>query len=322
MSAPELLPWHQKIWDRLVQSIQQQRLAHALLFSGPAGVGKRQFAARTVASVLCESPLMDRAPCGECRGCAQRHAGSHPGLMHLAPEEGKRDISVDSIRRLGERLSLSRHYDTARIVLCDPADALNANSVNALLKMVEEPPSHTHLIFICERPLLLPATLRSRCQQTRFGFPDADLALSWMLSEGVSESQAADLLSAAGGAPLRALAMNGDELREQLAAWSRDLDAVASGQVLPTVAAAKIDKQFAPSYLEWLLRTVCRQLRNYLLADQDAPVPLHGITRMMDETVQARGTLERNGNAQMVIESVMILWWRIHAHQAPTRGRA
>ena len=134
------LPWHVQPWQRVQDAIRTGQLGHALLLAGPAGVGKRRFAARLAARLMCESPDVDGEACGHCRGCAQTLAGSHPNLNWLQREFNdrkdklKRDISMEQLRRMMESLSLSSHYGRTRVVVIDPADAMNANGVNAVLK--------------------------------------------------------------------------------------------------------------------------------------------------------------------------------------------
>src|SRR5690606_17379482 len=147
--------------------------------------------------------------CGGCRACVQLAVGAHPdalllstdGLLGLAltadgrhdqqlahwqPDDSRnegrkrRDIAIDAARKLSERLGLFSHYGRARTAMIEPADALNTNSVNALLKTIEEPPPATHLLLVSERPQALPPTLRSRCQRIRFGTPPADAAQAWL----------------------------------------------------------------------------------------------------------------------------------------------
>lgn len=161
---------HEAHWRRLVAAAAAGRLAHALLLAGPRGAGKSEFANALAGWLLCEAEPAQR-PCGTCRSCVQVAAGGHPNLLRLAPQEDKRDIAIEDIRDTVARLHLSSHYGQAKIALVDPADALNVNGVNALLKTVEEPPPRTHVVFVAELWRTLPPTLRSRCQILRFPRP-------------------------------------------------------------------------------------------------------------------------------------------------------
>ncbi|HUR41635.1 MAG TPA: DNA polymerase III subunit delta', partial [Verrucomicrobiae bacterium] len=98
--------WQVERWQAVLDAIAQDRLGHALLLAGPRGAGKSHFAQGLAGYLLCESAGPGK-PCGQCRGCIQVAAGVHPNLMKLAPAEDKRDIAIDDIRHLLERLQLS-----------------------------------------------------------------------------------------------------------------------------------------------------------------------------------------------------------------------
>ena len=310
--SSDILPWHEAIWARMQASVKANRLGHALLFSGPAGVGKRSFAASLTASLLCTQAGANGLACGACNACIQRESGSHPDLIRVQPEEGKKEIGVAVIRALGEKLSLSRHYQSPRVAIIDPADALNTASINALLKMVEEPPAYTHLIFISERPLRLAPTLRSRCQMTRFGVPEASQALGWLETQGVAAQDAEQALADGGGAPLSARYWLQDEPREQSAAWRKLLAGVAQGRVLPHKAGADVGKEYAAEFLLWWQRQLQQQLKTQLQGPADSPKAADALVRIAEETREGRRNLEGNVAPQMVLESIFVLWWRAH----------
>lgn len=315
------LPWQQPQWQQLQLARGRQRLAHAVLLTGPAGVGKHQFMAALIASLLCEQPQDQGVACGACRGCIQREAGSHPDLLLLRPPEGKKQIAIESVRGLSEKLALARHYPTPRIAVIDLADQLNASSANALLKLVEEPPAATHLIFINERLQRLPATLRSRCQMFRFGLPPVAQSLAYMGEMGVSESLAEVLLLQAGGAPLRAVEAHRPEQVEALEQWQKMVDSVAAGRS-PAQTQQAIAKEDAPAFLLWLQRATEQRLKQAVAGLSQESLDPSGLLKISDEIGRARRVLEGNGNPQMVIESVMILWWKAHRQVAQQRGKA
>ena len=207
------LPWQQELWIELTAQILQGRLSHALMLSGPQGVGKRWFARALVAFLLCEQ--RSGYACGRCRSCQQLAVGAHPnacllgpdgllglaitasgqheqGLVHWQPDADRkrRDISIEASRKLISQLTLASHYGGARTSIIDPADALNSNSVNALLKTIEEPPPDTHLLLLSERPQALLPTLRSRCQKIAFAVPEESAALQWLQAQQPSADAA------------------------------------------------------------------------------------------------------------------------------------
>ncbi|MGQ0587876.1 MAG: DNA polymerase III subunit delta' [Gammaproteobacteria bacterium] len=265
--------WQQERWQQVQAAHAGGRLAHALLLAGPRGAGKNHFADGLARFLLCEAG--GGKPCGQCRSCAQIAAGTHPNLMRLAPAEDKRDIAIDDVRDLLDRLRLSSHYGQAKIAIVSPADALNASGVNALLKTVEEPPPATHLMFVAERWRALPATLRSRCQILRFAPPRP-----W-----VPEAESA-----------------GD--------WSRALADACEGKMQALRVASGLKRDTAQQVLETWLHAVTGWLRALAEPGRGATTPrgltAEGAGRLIDETLAALRALERNGSPTLLVESIMI----------------
>ena len=210
MSMTALYPWLEPYCASLASALEQGRIPHALLLSGQPGMGKRAFAGYIAALLLCESPTDDNAPCGRCPGCVQYQAGTHADYFHVHPEvdekTGKESkaIKVDQIRELAEQLGLSSHRGGYKVALLNPAEAMNINASNSLLKTLEEPSDNTVLVLVCTHPAHLPPTIRSRCQQIRIAAPDRDAALQWLAGQLPGQDPAI-YLQLANGAPLAAL---------------------------------------------------------------------------------------------------------------------
>ena len=218
-----IFPWTQSDLERLLA--MRAALPHALLLHGPEGIGKAQLARHFAGALLCESPLPNGDACGHCLACGWFAQGSHPDFRQLVPEadeeaaegrgpraEGRqkasRAIRIQQIRALSEFLSVGGHRGGRKVVLVSPADAMNTPAANALLKTLEEPPGDTVFLLVSGRGDALPATIRSRCVAIGIPMPAAGPALDWLAAqEGVEAGQAPGLLAAAGGAPLKALAL-------------------------------------------------------------------------------------------------------------------
>ncbi|MBI2383422.1 MAG: hypothetical protein HYV18_05065 [Gammaproteobacteria bacterium] len=310
MSAPwQPLPWHEGAWRQWIEAQRADRLAHAVLVAGHRGVGKRHFVQGLCTALLCESPGIDGLACGRCRGCVQIAAGLHPNLRRLAPEEGKRDISIDAVRELIERLALSSHYRARKVAVIDPADALNISSVNALLKTIEEPPAGSHLILVTERIMALPATLRSRCRILRFGAPPADAAGRWLAAqfpEVPAERRQAFLR-----APLRLADSLDDAWREQREQWRALVDHAAQGRLAVSVKGLeKVRKEEAEGFLAWFVELAAAALRERqrgsAAAGALARVPPRRLSGLLDEAIEGLRRVAGNANPQLLLESLMI----------------
>jgi DNA polymerase III subunit delta' len=173
------LPWLDPCKTRLNDALEQQRLGHAPLISGPLGVGKRQLGEWLVRRILCLAPSGED-PCGSCRSCELIDAGSHPDFFRVEIPEDKKEIPVDSIRDLTASLNLTPSIGSRRVGLIVVAEAMTTAAANALLKTLEEPSSEAWLVLVSHAPGRLPATIRSRCQPLPVRPPEREMALEWL----------------------------------------------------------------------------------------------------------------------------------------------
>ena len=223
-----LLPWQAGPWSRIAAALEADRLAHALLLYGPAGIGKRRLAARLAGALLCSGP--HPRPCGTCRACRLLHAGNHPDFRRIEPEEGTSNISIDAVRDLIRQSTLSA--DGARAAIIAPAEAMTSSATNAFLKTLEEPAGNTVFVLVSDAPGRLPATIRSRCRKMAIPPPSRSEALAW-LEEGAGPERAARLLDLAGGMPLAALGLGRAHDDESLTGLRADTAALLAGRAEP-----------------------------------------------------------------------------------------
>lgn len=231
-------PWQETMWQALQQRIAADRLPHALLLSGAAGLGKLDFAHLLARSLLCDSPVQG-LPCGQCRGCQLLAAGTHPDFQAVQPEEEGKEITIGLIRDLLAWQALTPQYGRARVVIIEPADRMNLNAANALLKTLEEPGRDALLLLVTARPAALLPTIRSRCQPLPFAAQHGEAALAWLNQRLGDAAQAALALAISGGAPLRAAALvesGGMERRERL---FTDFETVVTGRQEPVALVAQ-----------------------------------------------------------------------------------
>lgn len=217
----KIYPWQQQQWEYLLSRRKQNNLPHALLFSGQAGLGKLDLAKSFANVLLCkESETANGFACGDCVACKLIAANNHPDLMLIQPEKEGGFIKVDQIRSLIADLSQTAQQGGYQVVIVAPANAMNAASANALLKTLEEPLGKTIIILLSERPTMLPATIRSRCQLLSFGMPSMVEVQKWLQDKSAScrAASASDVNSALNfsfGSPLQALALLDDQQQIQ-----------------------------------------------------------------------------------------------------------
>lgn len=200
-----LYPWLRSAADRLRSAHAAGRLPSALLLHAAPGIGAGTLPGYFAQLRFCQEP---GAPCGQCNQCRRAASGEHPDFTLVGPDPESKlgQISVAQVRELAERLALSSYEGHGTVVALDPADALNRNAANALLKTLEEPRSDAHLVLLTAAPSLLPATIRSRCQKLAVPAPDRAAALAWLGEQ--KPAHARDwpaVLELLGVAPLEAL---------------------------------------------------------------------------------------------------------------------
>lgn len=205
--ADGILAWQAGLWQLLAG---RQQHAHAYLLHGPAGIGKRDFAERLMALLLCQRPSLEGA-CGACRGCQLLAAQTHPDHYILEPEEVDKAIRVDQVRDLVDFITQTAQLGGRKVVLLEPAEAMNINAANALLKSLEEPAGNTVLLLVSHQPSRLLPTLKSRCVQQACPLPERQQSLDWLLAKlpDLPEDSRDELLALAAGSPLAALQLHG-----------------------------------------------------------------------------------------------------------------
>ena len=228
-----------KALDLLERMLDHGRLPHALLFQGPEGVGKGTVARSFAAALLCDRP--EPQACGSCPACRLVDAGAHPDflLVERLPRkppsrELRHYVIVDQIRQLSRFASMSPRQGPRRVFLIDPADRMNNEAQNALLKTLEEPPGQALLILVAARPRLLLPTVRSRTFHVGFGpLRPAELAEA-LRARGFSDEESLERAALSSGRPGLALDLD----LETLLAWRGDvLEALESLTRSPAGAA-------------------------------------------------------------------------------------
>ncbi|NND58746.1 MAG: DNA polymerase III subunit delta' [Gammaproteobacteria bacterium] len=270
-------PWHADNWKRFEDMLAGRRLGHGLLLTGAAGLGKREFAGTIAQRMLCA----ERTGCGNCKGCQLFAAGNHPDFAVIEPADDSRQIKVEQVRDLIARLGLASQQRGYKVVIVDPAEAMNANAQNSLLKTLEEPADNTLLLLVCNRPAELAATILSRCQQLRFAAPAANTARDWL--SGQAEADWDSLLVLAAGAPLAALELEQAGVATLVDELANDLAALMDGQSDPVAVAESWAGDDLALRLRWLQRQI------YAIARWQAGQSPELVHRIILKSLQKQG---------------------------------
>ena len=256
---------HRDEATRLATAYRSGHLHHALLLFGPRGIGKATLA-YAFARHLLNYPDQDNAPDElvpldtQSALFRQIASGAHPSLLHLTrplDKDGKKfktAITVDEIRRVSKFLSMTSHDGGYRVAIVDPADDMNVNAANALLKNLEEPPPRTLFMLVSHAPGRLLPTIRSRCQSIRLQPLGNEDLLSVLTATGeVLPADAAargKIVELAEGCPRNALLMTrygGMELTQALndLLAARQPDIAGAYKLAEAVSSRDADIQFS-----------------------------------------------------------------------------
>ncbi|MBI4938846.1 MAG: DNA polymerase III subunit delta' [Nitrosomonadales bacterium] len=261
----KLYPWQDELWQRWTGL--RARLPHAILLRGAQGIGKFDFAMNIARALLCEQPLTGGLACDSCSSCHWFQQQTHPDFRLIQPdalsaqeeesESGKKParlISVDQIRALGDFSSLSAHQGGYRVVLIHPAETMNANAANALLKTLEEPSGQMLFILVTNKPQQLPPTILSRCLALAAPLPSPAAGTAWLQQQGVADPAA--LLAQAGFAPLQAARL-AEEI-EDAGEYRRFLQEIGRPAQLDVFALAEQMQRTEPArVIHWLQQWCC-----------------------------------------------------------------
>lgn len=182
---------HSDAWTQIQSAKASDRLAHALLLTGASGIGKLAFAEAVAASLLCDQPEADGQACGTCTACTWHASGNHPDFRRLRPEayseeqpeaedakpaaakadkKKSEQIRIDQVRGLESFIQVGSHRGR-RVILIEPAEAMNEATANALLKSLEEPPAGVHFLLVSHAAERLLPTVRSRTRAVPMAVP-------------------------------------------------------------------------------------------------------------------------------------------------------
>jgi len=316
-------PWQLAEWQQLCQQIAAAKLPHALMFAGAKGIGKRHLAHIFAQLLLCLSPI-EGASCGKCRGCLLNKTNNHPDLLVIEPEEGSKAIKIDQVRELIEDLGKTAQQGGYKVVVLEPAEAMNTNAANALLKSLEEPAANTLLILVCHTPSAVLPTIRSRCQMRLLPTPTPEQVVHWLKPLMVGTNIPVEkLMEAAGGAPLTALAYLQSDALEQRDNWLLQLVRLSSSQVSAIEVAAQWHKEDVAGLMEWFLLWLHSVMRWQLGVEQIlinqlpqdmrnllAKIPAALMHRYLEKILQAKRHLlgNSNPNKQLLLEEMLLDW--------------
>lgn len=321
-----VLPWLQAAQQAIARAIESDRLGHALLLHVPRGAGGEWLARWSAARLFCRAAHA-AVPCGACLDCRRVAADQHPDCLFVQPLEDSREIKIDQVREMVAELTLSSHGGARKLAILAPAERLNRNAANSLLKTLEEPTRGTLLVLVAAELGRLPATVLSRCTRIVVPVPDRATALAWLQAEGPAGVDWPAVLDAVGNRPLAALeadtaavaALAGEVRATLVAARSGGLDPVATAERWSRDGyALRLD--CIENWVTECLRTAARsgggrsEMRGAAhLPGRGLPLNIRALFEALDLVREARSLAESTVNKSLVLERLL---WRF----APAAG--
>ena len=324
------LPWLATACDTLRRARAGGRFPAALLIHEQPGSGGEWLALYAAQTALCRAP---GAPCGQCGDCRRVAAGTHPDLLRVGPTEESKQIRVEQVRELCAELALTSHGAGATVAIIAPAEAMNANAANALLKTLEEPRAGATLVLVTAAPSRLPATVRSRCQRLAASAPARAVCLAWLEAEGGKRDWEA-VLDLIGNAPLEALRLDVEALAKLKADTGRALDEVVRGALdIPGACERWVkggDYELRLACLEnWLTVRLDRAARaagenpemrgTAHLPSGRSPLNMKTLVRALDQLYQLRQLGSASINKALALEQLL---WELAPRVMPGSRRA
>jgi DNA polymerase-3 subunit delta' len=303
VSSP--LPWHSQEWEHLNEQLRNGQLPHALILAGGQYQGKAQLALALSRLLLC-AETEGTFNCGQCHACQLSARGSHGDFKWVQPEEKSRSIKIDQVRNVVLFSNKTAGLGLRKVIVLTPADSMNVNAFNALLKSLEEPAKDTYLILVCHRMYAVPATIRSRCQILRLPMPSAEESCKWLDKTTSDRKESEMLLFLADSRPLLAQELYVTGGAEMFSARRKSLQALLNGTItVPQAGALWGDAEIA-TFLDDLAMDLQRLL-NSLSREQLKTKHGREAFGLTDEVARLQRAVSAgaNPNKQLLVEALL-----------------
>ena len=302
--------------------IKSQQFPNAVIFSGIAGIGKRQIAEVAAKALLCEN---DDAPCDHCESCHAFNTETQPDYYYMEPDRSKANpiIKIDQVRELQKEVAMMPVMSNRRIVIINDAEFMNSAAQNCLLKTIEEPSGLSKFILITANRSRLLMTLRSRCMIINFEkLTEADIK-SGLEAQGIDNADKIKVIANGSlGQAISLAANDGLQIREEALKFLESLPKLTIEDIFNK--GQELSSQSKDNFREWAINFQ-KFLRDLLIVDTDIDNDYYYnrdmksrlyklreklsdtvIFNMLHEVVEVQRKLSSNANLELLIESLFI----------------
>ncbi|BAH41055.1 DNA polymerase III delta' subunit [Brevibacillus brevis NBRC 100599] len=308
--------------ELLSHSLRNERLAHAYLLAGPKGSGKKQMALHLAKSLFCSEREADA--CGACVTCRRIDGGNHPDVLFITPDGAS--IKIDQIRSLQKEMAMRAVESSRKVYIIEHVDKMTTQAANSLLKFLEEPPAGVLALLLTEHSHAILPTILSRCQIVQFSPLSAESIAEKLRAEGVlagmaqvashittNVEEAMTLSQSESFAQLRNLVI-------QLVQECKQRNSSALLTIHDMLQKSDKSKEELPLFLDllilWLRDILYLQVgRHAHLINSDQQDVLQGqalvwtkaeLLRGIDLVMETKNRIERNANAQLALERLVL----------------
>ena len=315
---PAYLPWHRPLLNQLLSLKQQRRLPHAILIDACSEIGGAEFIWHLSMLLLCDD-ANDAVPCGECHSCHLMLANTYPDFRYVRllyddkKKKINKNIKIEQIRKLIYEANLTTSYNKLNIFAIHPADKMNIESANSLLKTLEEPGAQVLILLMTSRKGKLPVTVRSRCQIWPLDHPQNEEAQYWLLGQGMDTEDIDQYLEYAGGDPQLALKLKSEDYAGVVNQFKQQFTQYLKNEIDVSILASKLVSYGAPlvrRLIKMAIDAYCYQLCGLNAKKNTQPdlqkEAAQNAIALSGQVNQQLMVEENNLNFQLQLEDVLI----------------
>lgn len=299
---------HKKQKEVLERIAKGKNIPHAILFSGVEKIGKKRVALEFIKNIFCEK---EEGFCGECYSCRTIDSSNFPDLSIIEPKD--RNIEIEEVRDLQDRLSLKSYNNSLKVGIIDDAHLMRKDTQNALLKTLEEPKGDTLLIVITSYPQMLLPTIRSRLEEIKFSVVSRKEIEDYLISLGADVEKAKEIALISSGQIGKAIEFFKDEDKLKLFNKAvKDIISLAHSEMYKRFDFAKEFKENQDeivSVLDIWERFLRREILLKVYGNKGSleNYSLKKVKEVMDELEKAKYLIENtNVNKKLALENLLI----------------